>query len=203
MSPVRGLYGMVDTGVARAPADQLAVLLDAGCRVVQLRAKSASTADRCALTRALMPRVRAAGARLIVNDDLSAAALADGVHLGQDDAPPALARARLGAGALVGWSTHTAGQVAAACGHVDYIGFGPVFSTTSKDTGYPPRGVEALAAAVSAFGGPVVAIGGIDAASLPAVRATGAAAWAVIGAIWAAPDPAGAARFFAQAVDKA
>lgn len=202
MSAVRGLYGMVDTGVALAPAAQLAMLLDAGCRVVQLRDKSGSSDARCALTRALLPRVRAARARLIVNDDLTAAALADGVHLGQDDAPPELARARLGPGALVGWSTHTPDQVAAARGRVDYIGFGPIFSTASKDTGYPPRGLRALAAAVSAFDGPVVAIGGIDAAALPAVRATGAAAWAVIGAIWGAPDPCGAARFFASADDK-
>lgn len=199
MTLPRGLYGMVDTGAPLPPPTQLDVLLRAGCRVMQVRAKGESADARRSLVRALVPAARASGALLLVNDDIDAAAHADGVHLGQEDAPPAAARARLGPRALIGWSTHTAGQVEDARGAVDYIGFGPVFGTATKDTGYAPRGVAALADAVARFGGPVVAIGGIGEGDLPALQAAGAWCWAVIGGVWGAPDPLLAARRFASA----
>jgi thiamine-phosphate pyrophosphorylase len=121
---------------------------------------------------------------------------ADGVHLGQDDvAPeqlPADARARL----LVGLSTHTLEQVdASAARPIDCVAFGPVFATGSKRSEYEPRGLDALRAAVWRARRPLVAIGGITAENLAAVRGAGARAAAVISAVADAADPAGATRY--------
>jgi thiamine-phosphate pyrophosphorylase len=132
-----------------------------------------------------------------VNDRFDLALLDgdDGVHLGQDDlAPerlPADARARL----LVGLSTHTLEQVEASVSRpIDYVAFGPVFATGSKQSEYTPRGLEALRAAAARAKHPLVAIGGIDASNIAAVRASGASAAAVISAVAAASDPAEATR---------
>ena len=121
---------------------------------------------------------------------------ADGVHLGQDDlAPeqiPVDARARL----LVGLSTHTLAQVRESRARpVDYIAFGPVFTTSTKAGAFAARGLSLLREAVALAGRPVVAIGGISAATAPDVRATGAVAAAVISAIADASDPAEATRY--------
>ena len=84
---------------------------------------------------------------------------------------------------------------------VDYVAFGPVFATSSKDAEHPPRGLARLAAAVAASGGrPVVAIGGIDAANATEVRAAGAVAVAVISAVADADDPVEATRTLADAL---
>lgn len=180
-----GLYAITD---ARS-GDPVAVgqqLLAAGCRLLQLRMKQATTAERTAAARRLVQAARAQGALLIVNDDLDAAAAsgADGLHLGQDDGDLAAARARLGPAALIGRSTHDLDQVAAACAEgADYIGFGPVFGTATKTDTAPVVGIQGLARAVAASAVPVVAIGGIDATRLAQVRATGAHCWAVISAL--------------------
>ena len=140
--------------------------------------------------------MRAHSALLIINDHLHVAVEtnADGVHLGQEDSDPAHARARLRPHQLIGLSTHTRDQVLHARLHADYIGFGPVFGTTTKDTGFAPRGADALRQAVALSAVPVIAIGGITPDNLGQVRAAGAHGWAVISAIHAADDPAAAAR---------
>jgi thiamine-phosphate pyrophosphorylase len=101
---------------------------------------------------------------------------ATGVHLGQDDLPPAAARALLGAGAVVGLSTHNLAQVeaAVAAGGIDYLAFGPIFATASKRDPDPVQGLDGLRAARARSPWPLVAIGGIDAATAGAVRAAGA-----------------------------
>jgi thiamine-phosphate pyrophosphorylase len=142
-------------------------------------------------------RARAGRHVLVVIDDRVdvAAALAEqgcaGVHLGQDDAPPELARALLGAEALIGWSTHDARQVASSWEHpVDYLGFGPVHATRTKGYG---RGLGAEAAWIASSASPVplFAIGGIDATNVADLGRVGRIA--VGSAILAAPDPARAA----------
>jgi thiamine-phosphate pyrophosphorylase len=96
---------------------------------------------------------------------------------------------------LVGLSTHTLEQVRASRERpVDYVAFGPVFGTTSKDSKWPARGLDALREAVRLAGRPVVAIGGIGPENASEVAAAGAAAAAVISAIADASDPEGAAR---------
>jgi thiamine-phosphate pyrophosphorylase len=116
---------------------------------------------------------------------------AAGVHVGQEDLAPAAARAIVGPGAIVGFSTHTLDQVRAAAREpVSYIAVGPVFGTTSKDTGYTAIGLEFVTAAAQAAGSiPIVAIGGITLETAPAVLAAGAAAVAVIGDLLAGNDP--------------
>ena len=113
----------------------------------------------------LLPELRVRGCLLIINDHLAVAATtgADGVHLGQDDRPTSIseARAALNPGALVGRSTHDLAQVLAAS-DADYLGFGPIFATTTGAEGLEPRGIP--------------------------VRYAGAHGWAVISALVGAPD---------------
>ena len=185
------------------PLEQAAAACAGGAHVVQLRVKSAT--DRQALLWAERIRglTRASGALFFVNDrfDLALAAEADGVHLGQTDLPPgripAAARQRL----LLGHSTHTRAQVEAACGEpVDYLAFGPVFGTRSKQSEYDARGIDALAQMVAlAAPLPLVAIGGIDAAGAAAVANAGAGA-AVISAVAADDDPTRATRALVAAL---
>ncbi|MDG1481704.1 MAG: thiamine phosphate synthase [Myxococcota bacterium] len=193
---IDGLYGIADAAWGD-PVELGSRLAAAGCRIVQLRAKSLSDDTLLAAGRALRPRLHAHGARLIVNDrvHIAVACGADGVHLGQDDGRLDAARRALPAGAIIGRSTHTVQQVEDAQ-DADYLGFGPVFMTATKDTGYADRGLSALAEAVAVSQIPIVAIGGINLARLQAVRETGAQGWAVISAILDAGDLERAARAF-------
>ncbi len=142
------------------------------------------------------------GALLVMNDrpELALECEADGVHLGQEDSSVDEARALLGADALVGVSTHTPGQVAAARESLaDYIGVGPVYPTPTKP-GRRPVG-EALVRHASEHARlPFFAIGGIDARNAPAVTAAGAKRVAVIRAIRDADDPRAAAEALVKAI---
>jgi thiamine-phosphate pyrophosphorylase len=133
------------------------------------------------------------GADVIVNDraDLARISGAAGVHVGQDDLPPQAARDLLGPAAIVGYSTHTIVQIESAAREpITYLAVGPVFGTTTKDTGYAPVGVEMVREAVArAAGTPVVAIGGITLERVPSVIAAGASAVAVIGDLLTAGAP--------------
>lgn len=147
---------------------------------------------------------RGADVPVTVNDRVDVArALASrgcaGVHLGQDDCPPALARELLGPHALVGLSTHDAAQVARAEDEpVNYLGFGPVFPTRTK--GYERGlGPERAWVASSASSRPVFAIGGIDA--LNAAELANVGRVAVSSALLAAPDPARAAARLRAALE--
>lgn len=174
------------------PVRQTRALVDAGCRVLQLRCKSWDAAAVAAAARACM-RICSGRAMLVINDhvDVARSVGAPAVHLGQSDGPLAAARARLPPGTLIGRSTHDDAEIdGAAAEGADYIGFGPVFPTGTKATGFSPQGPDRLAAAVRRFAGPVVAIGGIEAANVAAVRAAGAHAWAVGGGVWCAADRA-------------
>jgi thiamine-phosphate diphosphorylase len=166
--------------------------------VVQLRAKHATDREALAWAAEIRRLTEASGALFIVNDrfDLALAAGADGVHPGEEDLPPARVLPELRRSLLVGWSTHTEEQVAAAREEpIDYIGFGPVFGTRSKASDYDARGPGLLAAAVKAAAPrPVVAIGGIDTANAHQVVAAGAAGAAVISTVAGAQDPADATR---------
>jgi len=195
---VRGLYGMVDLPATAEPAAATALagaLVDGGARVLQLRMKGADAAEQLALARLLAPWCRARGVTFIVNDrvDVALAAGADGVHLGQDDLPLPAARTIVPAGFLIGVSTHDEAQARAAAG-ADYIGFGPCFTTSTKQNPDPVVGLDRLARVCAASPIPVVAIGGITLDTVAAVARAGAAAAAIIRAVNAAPDVAAAAR---------
>jgi thiamine-phosphate pyrophosphorylase len=121
---------------------------------------------------------------------------ADGVHLGQDDLPPGRLPVEARAALLVGRSTHSEAEVESAADEpVDYVAFGPVFGTRSKDSPYPAPGTRGLAHAVQVSRPrPVVAIGGIDASNAGQAIAAGAAGIAVISAVAGASDPVEATR---------
>jgi thiamine-phosphate pyrophosphorylase len=164
-----------------------------GARLIQLRAKTASSAAFLAWCDEVVRDAREWGAQVIVNDraDLAVLAGADGVHVGQEDLPVSAVRRVAGASAIVGLSTHTPGQIAAALEQpIDYLAVGPIFGTPSKDTGYRPVGLELVRHAARAAGNrPVVAIGGVTLERAAAVLAAGAAAVAVISDLLATGDP--------------
>ncbi len=171
---IRGLYGMADATFGD-PVVQALMLAEEGIRPVQLRCKgwSVEAVRAAALALSEVPA-------LVINDHAALALeLGRVAHLGDGDGAATGPHGR---------STHTLEQVRTA-GDALYLGFGPVFSTGTKETGWPPRGVELLAEAVRVAGRPVVAIGGIEPSNLDAVRATGVAGWAVVGAIWRSSDP--------------
>ncbi len=161
----------------------------AGAVAVQLRLKHLPAGHPTRLT-ALNAIRRALGGQIpvLADDDATAAVGAHvGLHLGQDDGDPRLARPRLDREALLGFSTHTLAQVQAAQAlPVDYLGFGPVRPTDGKQTRDAVTGLTALAQATAASRLPVVAIGGLTLADVPQVAQAGARAMAVIGA-WLGP----------------
>jgi thiamine-phosphate pyrophosphorylase len=182
------LYAILDVDRTRdqglAPLELLELWLDAGIRLVQLRAKSMPFGPMLELAEAVVARTHAAGGLAIVNDrvDVARLANADGVHLGQDDLSPADARPLLGSDRLIGFSTHSVAQVEAALAlPIDYLAIGPVFATASKARPDPVVGLEGVRTAIERAGRiPVVAIGGITFARAPDVLACGAASIAVI-----------------------
>lgn len=177
--------------------------LDGGATVIQLRKKSMPLLERFRLATALRTLTRAHEALLIINDhaDLAIAADADGVHLGQDDLPPAAVRALPGfEGRLIGRSTHSLAQAQLAVHEgADYIAVGPVYPTPTKE-GRPAVGTGLVSRVAGVLDRPFVAVGGIDLVSAPTVIDAGAPAIAVVRAVYDAADPAEAARRLHEAM---
>jgi thiamine-phosphate pyrophosphorylase len=175
--------------------------LDGGVDIVQLRCKAAPDDALLAAGTRFARVCKEFGALLIINDrpDLVAQVGADGVHLGQDDMSPAVARSVLGDERLIGLSTHTPAQVDQAGVGVDYIGVGPVYSTPTKP-GRSAVGVELVAHAAAHAQVPFFAIGGINAENVAAVHAAGARRIAVVRALTEADDPRVAARVLRDAL---
>ena len=177
--------------------------LEGGATVIQLRKKSMPLLGQFRLASALRTLTRAHEALLIINDhaDLAIAADADGVHLGQDDLPPAAVRALPGfEGRLIGRSTHSLAQAQLAVHEgADYIAVGPVYPTPTKE-GRPPVGTALVSRVAGVVDRPFVAVGGIDLETAPAVIDAGAPAIAVVRAVYDASDPAEAARRLHEAM---
>jgi thiamine-phosphate pyrophosphorylase len=175
--------------------------LTGGADMIQLRDKAPDLRRLLTQARRIRALCAARGALFIVNDrlDLALAAEADGAHVGQEDLPADAARRLLGPDRILGVSTHDLGQaVAAVSAGADYIGFGPMFGTRTKETGYAPRGTAMLGEVCRAVAVPILAIGGITLATVAEVIAAGATAAAVISAIAGAPDMAAATRAFRE-----
>lgn len=196
------LYLVMPPEVGSDLDEFIRAVLSAGVDIIQLRDK---TNDRDRTLRAaevLRSNCDRYDALFIVNDhcDLAIEAGADGVHLGQDDLDVAEARRRVGADLVIGWSTHSETQIRAAEeGPVDYLGVGPVFATPTKPK-RPAVGTQLVEFASTTCLKPFFAIGGIGPTVVTEVVSAGATRIAVVRAIVAAPDPAGAARVLKQAL---
>ena len=186
------LYAIADPGEGRHdPVELTGLLLAGGAPIVQLRWKHAPTAALLASAMQCRRLTALHGALFFVNDrvDVALACEADGVHLGQEDLPLAAARRLLGEARWIGVSTHDLAQARAAeAAGADYVGFGPLFSTATKATGYDPRGLVRLREVRSAVALPVVAIGGIDTTNARSALDAGADAVAMISALRDVPD---------------
>lgn len=165
------------TGTDNGPGNMektVSLLLESGIRWVQYREKNRARKELFYRALKLREITRRYNACFIVNDyaDIALAADADGVHLGQDDLPLAEARKIMG-NRIIGISTHNIPEaIEAERGGADYIGFGAIFHTVTKDAG-KPRGTDALSEVTASVKIPVIAIGGITAANLRLVIDTG------------------------------
>jgi thiamine-phosphate pyrophosphorylase len=181
-----------------------AACLAGGARLLQVRAKTLASGALLDACEAVVRESAPAGAIVIVNDRPDAAVLAGaaGVHVGQEDLPPAAVRRLVGAGAIVGLSTHTLPLLEAALGEpISYVAIGPVFPTATKATDYGPVGLalvedaaRRVRASVPAL--PLVAIGGITLETAPAVLAAGATSVAVISDLFVGGHPEARVRAY-------
>ena len=172
-------------------AEFLGEILDAGVDMVQLREKDAEVADLLSWGEVFREAAARNGALFILNDrpEVALALDADGVHLGQDDAPLDEARAILGTDAILGLSTHTPDQWTGAPPEADYLCAGPVWETPTKP-GRPAAGLDYVRyAAKSGERRPWFAIGGINESNLQQVQEAGANRIVVVRAISEASEP--------------
>jgi len=191
-----------------APGELLGAALDGGAGMLELRDKAIE--DDAALVDAARPFREAAerhGVPFILNDrpDLVRECGADGVHVGQDDTPVAEARGQIGPDHIIGLSTHSPEQLAAACSappqaRPDYISLGPVWETPTKQ-GRPATGLGLIEHAAREATLPWFAIGGIDGANVGDVVAAGAERIVVVRALRDSEDPAAEARALRDAIE--
>ncbi|HVL27661.1 MAG TPA: thiamine phosphate synthase [Acidimicrobiales bacterium] len=186
-------------------AQFLEACISGGVDMVQLR-------DKLLEARPLLRRARLAalvcrdlGVPFILNDrpDLALEAEADGVHVGQDDAPPTLARRVLGPGAIVGYSTHAPAELEAALDEpADYLSAGPVSPTPTKP-GRPGTGLDYLRFAASRCRRPWFVTGGVTPDTVAGMVAAGARRFVVVRWLTHAPDPRAAAAALRHVIDDA
>jgi thiamine-phosphate pyrophosphorylase len=161
----KGLYGITGDNFANGKSNYECIeeMIKGGIKIVQYRDKFKSTREKVEEAKAIKKLCHKNNVLFIVNDDVAVAMLvdADGVHVGQDDMKPDDVRKLIGINKIIGLSTHSEEQGMAAYNNenVDYIGVGPIFPTTTKDTA--PVGLEYLEFAVKNLHLPFIAIGGI------------------------------------------
>jgi thiamine-phosphate pyrophosphorylase len=182
------IYPITDTRLSKlAHAEQVEKLIEGGSTFIQLREKNASPRGFYEAAEKALILARKRGAKIIINDraDIALALKADGVHLGQDDLPPAEARKILGENAIIGFSTHNVEQaIEARKMPIDYVAIGPIFATSTKENPDPVVGLEGIKLVREKIGDfPIVAIGGINAENLGEVLAAGANSAAIISGI--------------------
>lgn len=187
------VYPLTDRRISGlSHAQQVVTLSSWGARIIQLREKELGGREFYAEAAAAINAARHYGVRIIINDrvDIAVALKADGVHLGQNDLPPAAARQMLGDDAIIGVSTHTLEQVKlAAKSPVDYVALGPIFPTTTKQSSNTPVGLDAVTKASELLGDiPLVVIGGINETIGGTLLDSGATALAIITDCWKTHD---------------
>ena len=202
------LYLVTDSGLSRGrPVVRIVeAALRGGVTVVQYRQKAGTTREMIEEARDIRRLCAGAGVPFIVNDrlDVALAVDADGVHVGQDDLPAAIARRLIGPGRILGVSAGSPEEARRAQAEgADYVGASPVFSTPTKPDAPPALGVQGLRRLAAAVRIPVVAIGGMNAENAAAMVGAGAAGVAVVSAIVAAEDVEAAARGIRRALETA
>lgn len=198
---LKGLYVILDAEASRGRSlvEALTQAASGGARLFQYRDKTSSALEMYRQAVRLRRAAADAGAIFLVNDrcDVALAVDADGVHLGQQDLPLSYARSMLGSGKIIGVSTHGAAQVKEATeGGADYLGFGPIFPTSTKPHHEPVVGIEGLRQIRPLTRLPVFAIGGLTLDTVQAVVGAGANGVAVVSAIFDSADIAAAVRAF-------
>jgi thiamine-phosphate pyrophosphorylase len=183
------LYPLTDRVISGlSHAEQIVQLSEVGVKLVQLREKLLSSFEFYNEASRALRVARDRRVKTIINDrvDIALALRADGVHLGQQDLPPAAARRLLGAEAIIGISTHNLAQARLAADMpIDYIAIGPIFATATKQSINQPLGIQGVQRAREASGKvPLVAIGGITAKNGESVLEAGADAIAIINDLW-------------------
>ena len=187
------IYPITDKRMARKNS-HLAILKElrrGGARFVQIRDKDTPLRELLRDLKKCMQYAEVHNMTLVFNDrsDMVLTASFAGVHLGQEDLPPDAARAILGEKSIIGYSTHNLAQVRLSLNlPVNYIGFGPVYATTTKTNADSVKGLKKLASACRTAKSPVVAIGGIGLKEIRPVLEAGAASAAVISAIMTAEN---------------
>lgn len=177
---------------------------EGGADTIQFRQKSGSVRDMLAEARHAASVCREWDVPFLVNDrlDVALACRAGGIHLGQQDFPVREARSILGTEAIIGGTATTVEEALAMQeAGADYVGFGPVFPTTSKDHPAPVKGLANLAHVCAAVRIPVIAIAGISVERVGPVIRAGAHGVAVMTAVTTADNPALAARAFREELD--
>lgn len=203
--PIARLYAIIDPAQAggRTVVEVADALVSAGVTLIQYRNKRSSAREVYEDGRQIAARIGSSGGLFVVNDraDVALALDADGVHLGQEDLPVESARRLLssarGRTNWIGISAHTLAQIQEADrSPADYVAFGPIFATSSKERPDAVVGLDGLRPARQATRKPLVAIGGITLANAAAVMEAGADSVAVIGDLLRHPDIAARAREF-------
>lgn len=196
-APLTARFGLIETAIAAARG---------GATLVQLRDPLAKAGLLVEQGRALVAAMAPYGVPVIINDrpDVALAVGAAGVHVGQGDLPPTVARAILGPDAIIGLSiTHPDELAHVPWDVVDHLGVGPVVSRGVKPDATEPMGIAGLAACIRLSRRPVVAIGGMSVEAVAPALAAGAAGVAVVAAIAGTDDPEAAARLLRTTVDAA
>jgi thiamine-phosphate pyrophosphorylase len=187
------VYPITDTNLSGlSHAEQIDRLIAGGATLIQLRDKHAAPRDFYRQAEAALQIARGHNVRLIINDrvDIALALGADGIHLGQTDMPVEAARRLLGESVIIGISTHNLAQAELAANMpVDYVAFGPIFKTSTKENPDQIAGLEALRTVRTIVGAlPVVAIGGITLANAEQAWKAGADAVSSIAALVSDPS---------------
>lgn len=187
-----GIYGITGDNFAhgRSNLECVKAMIEGGIKIIQYRDKTKSIKEKTKEAREIRELCKKHGVIFIVNDHVDIALLvdADGVHIGQDDMNPADVRKLIGDDKIIGLSTHSEeqGMKAFLDPDVDYIGVGPIFPTTTKDTA--PVGLEYLEYAVKNLHLPFTAIGGIKEHNIHEIISRGAKNICLVSDIVGAPD---------------
>ncbi len=203
--PIGRLHVLTDTELQSrfTHVELTKMAIKGGADTIQFRQKTGATRKMIEICREMKRLCEDADVTFIVNDrvDVAIACEADGVHLGQEDFPIPLARKLLGENRIIGGSAVTLEEAQECFSEgADYIGFGPVYPTTSKDDAGPVTGIALLEEVVKTVPVPIIAIGGVTVENTPEVIRAGAQGIAVISAVCCQENPEQAARELFQAL---